>query len=87
MRSILLTKSAIKDFEYWGINDPKMLKRIALLFYSISKTPFEGIGKPELLKSDLRGFWSRRITDEHRLVYEIDSEKIIVISCRSHYNF
>ena len=87
MRNILLEKNAIEDFEYWAKNDVKILKKIAVLFLAISKQPFDGIGKPELLKGDLRGFWSRRINDEHRIVYTANNEKIIIISCRSHYDF
>jgi len=87
MRSILLEKNAIEDFEYWSKNDSKILKRISALFLSISKNPFDGIGKPEPLRGDLKGYWSIRINDEHRIVYTIIEDKIIVISCRSHYKF
>ncbi len=65
----------------------KILRKIAELFLAIARSPVEGIGKPELLKGDLKGFWSRRINAEHRIVYAADNEKIIIISCRSHYNF
>ena len=87
MRNILLEKNAIEDFEYWGKADLKMLKKIAELFLSISKDPFTGIGKPEALTGDLKGYWSRRINDEHRVVYTIRPGQIIIISCRSHYKF
>lgn len=80
-------KNAIEDFEFWAKTDVKILKKIAELFLAIARSPFEGIGKPELLKGELKGFWSRRINAEHRIVYTADSEKIIIISCRSHYNF
>lgn len=80
-------KNAVEDFEYWSKKDVKMLKRVANLFLAISKQPHEGIGKPELLKGELKGFWSRRINDEHRIVYTADKEKIVIISCRSHYDF
>ncbi len=86
MRVILLENNAIEDFEFWSKNDLKILKKIAELFLAISKNPFEGIGKPELLKGDLTGYWSRRINEEHRIVYSVDKDKIIVISCRYHYN-
>ncbi len=86
MRIILLENNAIEDFEFWSKNDLKILKKIAELFLAISKNPFEGIGKPELLKGDLTGYWSRRINEEHRIVYSVDKDKIIVISCRYHYN-
>jgi toxin YoeB len=87
MRKILLENNAIEDFEFWAKNDVKILKKIAELFIAISKNPFDGIGKPELLKGNLTGFWSRRINNEHRVVYAVDNEKIIIISCRYHYNF
>jgi toxin YoeB len=87
MRKILLEDNAIEDFEFWSKNDVKTLKKIAELFIAISKNPFEGIGKPELLKGNLTGYWSRRINGEHRIVYAVDNEKIIIISCRYHYNF
>jgi toxin YoeB len=86
MRKILLEDNAIEDFEFWSKNDVKILKKIAELFIAISKNPFEGIGKPELLKGNLTGYWSRRINGEHRIVYAVDNEKIIIISCRYHYN-
>jgi toxin YoeB len=87
MRKILLEDNAIEDFEFWSKNDLKTLKKIAELFVAIAKNPFEGIGKPELLKGNLTGYWSRRINEEHRIVYAVDQEKIVVISCRYHYEF
>ena len=87
MRKILLEKNPIEDFEYWSKNDKIILKKIAELFVAISKQPFEGIGKPELLKGNLTGYWSRRINAEHRIVYAVDNEKVIVIACRTHYDF
>ncbi len=86
MRKILLEDNAVEDFEFWSKNDLKILKKIAELFIAISKNPFEGNGKPELLKGNLTGYWSRRINGEHRIVYAVDNEKIIIISCRYHYN-
>ena len=67
--------------------DIKLLKKIAELFLSISKDPFTGIGKPEALTGDLKGYWSRRINEEHRIVYTIRPGEVIIISCRSHYKF
>lgn len=87
MRKILLEKNAIEDFEYWPKTDLKILKKVAELFIATARSPFEGIGKPELLKGELKGFWSRIINTEHRIVYTADNEKIIIISCRSHYDF
>jgi toxin YoeB len=85
MRDILLKDRALEDLKYWSLNDTKFLKKIFDLLESIKRNPFEGIGKPEALKGDLRGYWSRRINDEHRIVYSITNDTIIIISCRSHY--
>jgi len=78
-------ESAWSDYLYWQKNDKKILKRINKLIKEISRTPFEGIGKPEPLKHSLSGFWSRRINDEHRIVYAVEGKTIIVIQCRYHY--
>ncbi|MEO6406562.1 MAG: Txe/YoeB family addiction module toxin [Ferruginibacter sp.] len=86
MKNILLEKNAIEDLNFWSKSDLKLLKKIAELLLAISKDPFNGIGKPEALRGDLKGYWSRRINDEHRIVYTILTNEIIVISCRSHYN-
>ena len=86
MRSLMLEKNAIEDFEYWSKTDLKILKKIAELFLAIVRNPFDGIGKPEPLKRNLKGYWSRRINDEHRIVYTVLPEMIIIISCRSHYD-
>ena len=85
MRKLILEKNAVEDFEFWVKNDNKMMKRIAELFLAILKDPFQGIGKPEPLKGELKGYWSRRINDEHRIIYSITNDAIIIISCRSHY--
>ncbi len=82
---LILESHAVEDFEWWAKNDAKLLKKIAELFAAIIKNPFEGIGKPEALKGDLKGFWSRRINEEHRIVYMIKESSVIIISCRSHY--
>jgi len=76
---------AWEDYLYWQKIDKKILKRINTLIKDIKRHPFEGIGKPEPLKHDLSGYWSRRINQEHRLVYRSDKNNIIVISCRYHY--
>jgi toxin YoeB len=85
MRKLILEKNAVEDFEFWVKNDNKMMKRIAELFLAILKDPFQGIGKPEPLKGELKGYWSRRINDEHRIIYSVTNDAIIIISCRSHY--
>jgi toxin YoeB len=86
MYKIVLNDEAIEDMVFFASGQPKILSKIANLIESISKTPFEGIGKPEALKHDLAGFWSRRITDEHRLVYKLSGNEILIISCRFHYS-
>ena len=65
--------------------DKKLFERIRRLIIETTKTPFDGIGKPEPLKNELKGYWSRRLTDEHRLVYKVTDEQIIIVSCRYHY--
>lgn len=83
---IVLSPSAEKDFEFWRKSGNKIvLKKISELVESIATDPFKGIGKPEPLKHDLAGCWSRRINQEHRIVYEIKGAKIIVLSLRGHY--
>ena len=79
------------DFEYWLENDSEIVNKIKDLIRSIKQTPFQGLGKPEPLKHDLQGFWSRRITGEHRLVYKISGTKgkdqrCSIIQCRFHYS-
>jgi toxin YoeB len=70
---------------YWQQIDKRVLKKINQLIKDIQREPFEGIGKPEPLKHQLSGYWSRRITDEHRLVYEIYEDSLAIASCRYHY--
>ena len=74
------------DYLYWQKIDEKMLKRINLLLKDISRQPYEGIGKPEPLKHNYRGFWSRRIDGEHRLIYQVREDEIRIIKCRFHYD-
>ncbi|MBW2941991.1 Txe/YoeB family addiction module toxin [Zhongshania aquimaris] len=79
------TKEAWSDYVYWQSQDKKTLKRINKLIIDTQRSPFEGIGKPEPLKENLAGFWSRRIDDTNRLVYVIDNKQLTIISCRYHY--
>ena len=79
------TKEAWKDYLYWQNQDKKTLKRINKIITDTQRTPFEGIGKPEPLKENLSGFWSRRIDDSNRLVYSVDGNTLTIISCRYHY--
>ncbi|WP_338910524.1 Txe/YoeB family addiction module toxin [Mycetohabitans rhizoxinica] len=84
-RRVLFTPDAWEDYVYWQGQDRKTLKRINQLIREAQRAPFEGIGKPEPLKANLSGFWSRRIDDTNRLVYEAGDFQISVISCRYHY--
>ena len=76
---------AWEQYQYWIITDKKILKKINELIRDIERNGNEGIGKPEPLKNELSGFWSRRITDVHRLIYSIDEEKIYIAKCKGHY--
>ena len=75
-----------EDYLYWQLQDKKMLKRINTLLKDIERNNFEGLGKPEPLKGELSGFWSRRIDDTHRLVYRIRGGVLEVLSCKGHYD-
>jgi toxin YoeB len=81
----VFTDEAWKDYIYWFESDKKLLKKIHELIKEIDRTPFEGIGKPEPLKHGLKGFWSRRINHEHRIVYQVEDNEIRFISFRFHY--
>jgi toxin YoeB len=85
MRSVLFTAAAWDDYVWWQGQDRKTLKRINELIRDTQRAPFEGIGKPEALKGNLSGFWSRRIDEANRLVYEASDGQIAIISCRYHY--
>jgi len=76
---------AWEDYLYWQDTDKKTVKKINELIKDASRTPFEGKGKPEPLKHNLAGFWSRRITAEHRLVYAVSDDALMIASCRYHY--
>jgi toxin YoeB len=73
------------EYLYWQNTDKKIASKINALLKDVLRNPFEGLGKPEPLKHPLSGYWSRRVTDEHRLVYKITADAIIVAQCRSHY--
>jgi|TARA_Y100000031_G_C7861750_1_gene222254 toxin YoeB len=85
LRQILFDPNAIEDLEYWIKENRKKAQKILKLIRESSKDPFNGTGKPEPLKYDLKGCWSRRIDREHRLVYEVKKDKIRILSCRYHY--
>ena len=75
-----------EDYLYWQQTDKKILSKINTLLKEISRTPFTGSGKPEPLKHKYKGFWSRRITGEHRLIYKINDQEILIAKCRFHYD-
>ncbi len=85
------TQNAWQELEYWMDSDTEIVHKIRELLKDIKRNPFHGLGKPEPLKYDLKGFWSRRITGEHRLVYSVDgkkgsAQKYYIIQCRYHYS-
>ena len=82
---VLFADQGWEDFSYWVEYDKKVAKRILRLIKAIQSDPFAGIGKPEPLKYDLAGFWSRRITAEHRLVYAVENNQILIAQARYHY--
>lgn len=84
MKIVFLT-NGWDDYLYWQKYDKKMIAKVNELIKQCRRTPFEGIGKPEALKNDLSGWWSRRITQEHRLVYRVENDMLYVAQCRKHY--
>lgn len=83
--NVEFTVSAWNDYLFWQDTDKKVVRKINELVKAITRDPFEGIGKPEPLKHAYAGCWSRRITDEHRLVYKIDEGKLVIFQVRYHY--
>ena len=86
MNKISFTSKAWGDYCYWQMQDKKTLRKINILLEDIIRNKYTGLGKPEPLKNDLSGFWSRRIDEINRLVYRINDEYIEVIQCRGHYD-
>lgn len=82
---INFTPEAKKQYLFWSKKNKKILKQINILIKAIQEEPFNGIGKPEPLKYDLSGYWSRRIDGEHRLVYRIENDELFIIYCKYHY--
>ena len=82
---LTFTEVGWDDYLWFQENDKKLLKRINTLIKEVLRTPIEGIGKPEPLKANLSGYWSRRINPEHRLVYEVLEDSIMIVACRFHY--
>ena len=86
MMRIMFSQNSWEDYISWQFEDRKILKRINEMIKDIQRTPYTGLGKPEPLKYDLTGFWSRRIDREHRLVYQVYGNEILIYSCRYHYD-
>ena len=85
MRKIIFEQDAFEDFTTWAEIDKKVFKRLYKLIIETSREPFKGTGKPEPLKGNYKGCWSRRITDEHRLIYRVSQNNLEIVSCRGHY--
>jgi toxin YoeB len=85
MKRITFSKNAWEDYLFWQAEDRKILKKINTLIKEIQSTPYSEIGKSEPLKYDLAGLWSRRIDHEHRLVYQVNENELLIYSCRYHY--
>ena len=86
MRNIQFTPVAFEQYTKWQITNKAIYNRINKLIIEAARTPFKGTGKPEALKHDMKGYWSRRINDEHRLVYRVEPDYIKIIACKLHYN-
>lgn len=86
MRKIAFLPRAFEAFNEWSVQDRKVYARIVEILKDILRNPFSGLGKPEPLKHNLKGLWARRITQEHRLVYQVTEEEIVVVSCKFHYD-
>lgn len=84
--NLVFTPSAWEDYLWFQDHDRKLLKRVNLLIKDVLRSPFEGVGKPEPLKADLQGYWSRRINEEHRLVYTTTATDVTIVGCRFHYS-
>jgi toxin YoeB len=81
----VFTEQAWDDYQYWVKSDKRVLRRLKELIKATARDPFEGIGKPEPLRHQLQGYWSRRISDEHRLVYTVSENDLVIVACRFHY--
>jgi len=80
------TDEAWEEYLYWQTQDKKTLRRINKILKDINRSPFEGIGKPELLKDNMQGYWSRRIDEGNRIVYKVEKEQIVIVQCGGHYS-
>jgi toxin YoeB len=84
--NLLFHAHAWEDYQYWLATDKATLRRLNTLIRDIQRSPFSGIGKPEALKADLSGYWSRRIDSEHRIVYRVEPDAVIIVQCCGHYS-
>jgi toxin YoeB len=82
---LIFAEQAWEDYLHWQETDKKLLKRVNTLIKATTRSPFEGIGKPEPLKNALTGYWSRRINDEHRMVYKVEADSLLLAQLRYHY--
>jgi len=85
MRIVSFTHIGFEEYNEWFHIDLQTIDRIKLLIRDINRDPFRGLGKPEPLKGNWSGYWSRRIDNEHRLVYKVNNEQILIVKCRGHY--
>ncbi|MCK4662841.1 MAG: Txe/YoeB family addiction module toxin [Bacteroidales bacterium] len=86
MKKLSFVDESWEDYNYWFITNKKIFKKLNLIIKEIKRTPFEGIGKPEALKYKYQGCWSQRLDKEHRIVYKVNDDEVIIISCRFHYD-
>lgn len=86
MREVVLGKQMLEDISYWSKTDLKLLKKIIELVTDTTQNPFGGLGKPEPLKHEWKGYWSKRINDEHRLIYSVTDKNVVFASARFHYS-
>ena len=84
-RKIVFERNAFDDFTAWATTDKNIYRRIVALILDTLREPFAGLGKPEPLRHELRGYWSRRIDSEHRLVYKVDQDAVTIVACKYHY--
>ncbi len=85
MKNVAFTPDAFTEYNEWFEKDKQIVERIKMLIRDIDRDPFKGIGKPEPLRSNWSGYWSRRINQEHRLVYKITNTQILIVKCKGHY--
>lgn len=85
MRNVTFTPVAFQEFNEWFETNPGLVKRIKILIHDIDRDPFKGIGKPEPLRGNWSGYWSRRIDQEHRLIYKVTDSQIQIVKCKGHY--